>query len=80
MFLSNFLLSRTIQIILDRIYTEKLIDTELQKRTLQKLILDCCIKTNVILTEFERVILLDFINEGVIKFYKSYVATIHLFQ
>ena len=96
---TNVPLSRTVQIILDRIYKEKLIDTKLQKRNLKKLILDCCTKTpfsfdgqiyvqkegvcmgsslapvlaNIILTEFERVIVSDLINDGVIKFYKRYV-------
>ena len=42
---TNVPLSRTVQTILDRIYNEKLIDTKLQKRTLKKLILNCCTKT-----------------------------------
>ena len=35
----------TIQVILDRVYKEKLITTTLKKRTLKKLILDTCLKT-----------------------------------
>ena len=42
---TNVPLSRTVWIILDRIYKDKLIDTKLQKRTLKKLILDCYTKT-----------------------------------
>ena len=38
-------LSRTVDIILDRIYNDNLISTTLKKRTLKKLILDCCSKT-----------------------------------
>ena len=42
---TNVPLKRTINIIVDRIYKEKLIETKLRKRTLKKLILDCCTKT-----------------------------------
>ena len=38
-------LKRTVNIILDRIYKEKLVDTKLRKSTLKKLILDTCQKT-----------------------------------
>ncbi len=82
--------SRTVKIILDRIYNDKLLDTTLKKRTLKKLILDCCNKTafsfdgqiyvqndgvstgsslgpvlaNIILTEFERLIVSELIDNG----------------
>ena len=42
---TNVPLSRTVQIILNRIYKDKLWDTKLQKRTLKKLILNFCTKT-----------------------------------
>jgi hypothetical protein len=42
---TNVLLSRTVKIILDCIYKDELIATTLKKRTLKKLILDCCNKT-----------------------------------
>jgi hypothetical protein len=42
---TNIPLSRTDKIILDRIYKDELIATTLKKRTLKKLILDCCNKT-----------------------------------
>ena len=42
---TNVPLPSTVQIILDRIYKDKLINTKLQKHTLKKLILDCCTKT-----------------------------------
>ena len=42
---TNVPLKRTINIILNRIYKEKLIETKLRKHTLKKLILDCCTKT-----------------------------------
>ena len=42
---TNVPLSRTINIILKRIYHEKLIDTSLKRRTLKKLIKDTCQKT-----------------------------------
>ena len=96
---SNVPLSRTVDIILNRIYNENLINNTLKKRTLKKLILDCCSKTtfsfnnqlyeqtegvsmgsslgpvlaNIILTEFERVVVSDLTNYGTIKFYMWYV-------
>jgi hypothetical protein len=96
---TNVPLSRTVKIILDRIYKDELIATTLKKRTLKKLILDCCNKTafyfdeqiyvqkdgismgsslgpvlaNIILTEFERLIVSELIADGTIKFYKRYV-------
>ena len=42
---TNVPLKRTINIIADRIYREKLIETKLRKHTLKKLIADCCTKT-----------------------------------
>ena len=42
---TNVPLTRTVNIILDRIYNENQINTTLKKRTLKKLILDCCSKT-----------------------------------
>ena len=42
---TNVPLGKTIQVILDRVYKEKLITTTLKKRTLKKLILDTCSKT-----------------------------------
>ena len=42
---TNVPLKKTINIILDQIYNKNLINTSLTKRTLKKLILDCCTKT-----------------------------------
>ena len=42
---TNVPLNKTIQVILNRVYTEKLIPTTLKKRILKKLILDTCSKT-----------------------------------
>ena len=42
---TNVPLKRTINIIADRIYREKLVETKLRKHTLKKLISDCCTKT-----------------------------------
>ena len=42
---TNVPLSRTLNIIVDRIYKDNLISTTLNKHTLKKLILDCCSKT-----------------------------------
>ena len=42
---TNVPLKKTINIILDRIYNKKEINTTLKKRTLNKLLLDCCTKT-----------------------------------
>ena len=42
---TNVPLSKTIQVILDRVYKEKVISTTLSKRTLKKLINDTCSKT-----------------------------------
>ena len=92
-------LTKTVNIILERVYTEKLINTKLSKRSLKKLILDSCNKTafsfnnkiyeqidgvsmgsslgpvlaNIILTEFEKLIVFDLVDSGLIKFYRRYV-------
>ena len=42
---TNVPLKRTINIIVNRIYNDKLIETKIRKHTLKKLILDCCTKT-----------------------------------
>ena len=42
---TNVPLTRTVNIVLDRVYNKNLINTTFSKRTLTKLILDCCIKT-----------------------------------
>ena len=42
---TNVPLKKTINIILDRVYNKNLINTSLKKRTLKKLLLDCCTKT-----------------------------------
>ena len=42
---TNVPLKRTVDVILDRVYNDKLIKTKLVKRTLKKLINDCCKKT-----------------------------------
>ena len=89
---------KTVNIILERVYTEKLINTKLSKRSLKKLILDSCNQTafsfnnkiyeqiavsmgsslgpvlaNIILTEFEKLIVFDLVDSGLIKFYRRYV-------
>ena len=42
---TNVPLKKTIDVILDRVYNQRLINTKLKKRTLKKLILDTCNKT-----------------------------------
>ena len=42
---TNIPLKKTVNIILEWIYKEKLVNTKLQKNTLKKLIKDCCTKT-----------------------------------
>ena len=42
---TNVPIKRTVDLILKRIYTDKLVSTNLKKRTLKKLILDTCTKT-----------------------------------
>ena len=96
---TNVPLTKTVNIILERVYTEKLINTKLFKRSLKKLILDSCNKTafsfnnkiyeqidgvsmdsslgpvlaNIILTEFEKLIVFDLVDSGLMKFYRRYV-------
>ena len=43
--LTNVPLNKTIDIILDRIYWQKLLKINLKKRTMKKLLLDSCTKT-----------------------------------
>ena len=92
-------LDRTIKIILNRIYEDKLITTTLKKRTMKKLITDVCKKTafsfnanvhkqtdgvsmgsslgpviaNIFMTELEKFILDELINDNIVKFYIRYV-------
>ena len=42
---TNVIFNGTVKIILERIYKEKLVNTELRKNTLKKLIKDCCTTT-----------------------------------
>ena len=49
---TNVPLKRTIEIILKRVFEDKLINTTLTKRTLKKLLLDCATKTAFRLTTF----------------------------
>ena len=42
---TNVPLRRTVNVIIDRIYKDKVIDTKIKKSTLKKLVLDCCTKT-----------------------------------
>ena len=87
-------LTKTVNIILERVYAEKTINTKLSKRSLRKLILDSCNKTafsfnnkiyeqidgvsmgsslgpvlaNIILTEFEKLIVSDLVDSGLKNF------------
>ena len=96
---TNVPLKKTIDVILDRVYNQRLINTKLKKRTLKKLILDTCNKTaflangiiyeqidgvsmgaslgpvlaNIIMTELERAVVDDLVNDGTLKFYARYV-------
>ena len=96
---TNVPLMKTVDIILDRVYNMELISTDMQKRTLKKLILDTCTKTvfsfngvlykqtdgvcmgsnlgpiisNIIMTEFEKVIVSPLLTNKVLTFYKRYV-------
>ena len=95
---TNKPLNETINIILDRIYRQKLLKTNLKKRTMKKLLLDSCTKNafsynviyqqcdevsigsslaqvilNIILTEFEKVVVTPLIKSGILKFYCRYV-------
>ena len=91
---TNVPLTKTIKIIIERVFEEKLVATTLSKRTLKKRILDSGTKTafsinnqifeqtngvsmgsalrplfaNIILSEFEKLIVSDLIKSGVIKF------------
>ena len=42
---TNVIFNKTVKIILERIYKEKLVNTELRKNTLKKLVKDCSTKT-----------------------------------
>ena len=42
---TNVPLRKTVNVILDRVYKDKVIQTNLKKRTLKKLIIDTCSKT-----------------------------------
>ena len=93
---TNVPLSKTINIILDRIYRQKLLKTNLKKRAMKKLLLDSCTKTefsydnilfyqqcdgvsvssslapvlaNIILREFEKVVVTSLMEKGFLKFY-----------
>ena len=96
---TNMPLNKTINIILDRIYRQKLLKTNLKKRAMKKLLLDSCTKTafsydnilyqqcdgvsmdsslapvlsNIILTEFEKVVVMPLMESGILKFYCRYV-------
>ena len=95
---TNKPLNKTINIILDRIYRQKLLKTNLKKRTMKKLLLDSCTKNafsynviyqqcdevsigsslaqvlaNIILTEFEKVVVTPLMKSGILKFYCRYV-------
>ena len=86
-------------VILDRVYSRRLITTDLKKRKLKKLILDTCMKTaflangkiheqidgvsmgaslgpvlaNIIMTELERAVVDDLVEDGTLRFYSRYV-------
>ena len=96
---TNIPLTKTINIILQRIYDSKLILTNLFRRSLKKLLLNSGTKTifsnngnyhkqihgvsmgsplgptlaNIIMTEFENIIIKPLINNGTIAFYRRYV-------
>ena len=96
---TNVPVSKTINIIVDRVYNKKLINANLKKSKMKKLLLDSCTKTafsfdnvlyeqcdgvsmgsslgpvlaNIILTEFENVIVKPLIETSVLKFYCRYV-------
>ena len=90
---TNVPLTKTINIILDRLYQQKLLKTNLKKRMMKKLLLDSCTKiafsynviyqqcdgvslgcslapvlANIILTEFEKVVMMPFTKIGTLKF------------
>ena len=86
---SNVPLNRTIDIILNRIFNDKLLDTTRSKRTLKKLHIDFCTKTafsfdNILYEQKDGVsmgaplslrnnVVQDLLNSGVLKFYRRYV-------
>ena len=96
---TNVPLNKTINIILDQIYRQKLLKTNLKKRIIKKLLLDSCTKTafsdnnifyqqcdgvsmssslapvleNIILIEFEKVVVTSLMKSGILKFYCRYV-------
>ena len=96
---TNMPLDKTIRIILNRVYEEKVLVTTLKKRTMKKLIRDCCSKTtfsfnnilyeqidgvsmgsplapilaNIIMTEFEKIVVNELLEKGIIKNYMRYV-------
>ena len=80
---TNVPLQWTINIILDRVYNNKLIATQLKKQTLKKLTRDTRSKTvfsanskllaNIIMTEMEKTIIKKFIDDKVLLFYGRYV-------
>ena len=94
---TNKPLNKTINIILDQIYRQKLLKTNLKKRTMKKLLLDSCTKNafsynviyqqcdevstgsslaqvlaNIILTEFEKVVVTPLMKSGILQFYCRY--------
>ena len=96
---TNVPVKKTINIILDRVYNKKLMNTNLKKRTRKKLFLESCTETafsfdnvlyeqcdgvsigssfgpvlaNIMLTEFENLIVTPLIEASVLKFYCRYV-------
>ena len=96
---TNVPVKKTINIILDRVYNKKLININLKKRTMKRLLVDSCTKTafsfdnvlyelcdgvsmgsplgpvlaNIILTEFENVIVKPLIETSVLNFYCRYL-------
>ena len=96
---TNVPLDKTIRIILNRVYEEKVLITTLKKCTMKKLIRDCCSKTtfsfnnilyeqiggvsmglplapilaNIIMTEFEKIVVNELLEKGIIKNYMRYV-------
>ena len=97
--ITNVPLNKTINIILDQIYWQKLLKTNLKKWPLEQLLLDSCTKAvfsyynkfyqqcdgvsagsslapvlaNIILTEFEKVVVTPVMVSGILKFYCRFV-------
>ena len=97
---TNVPVKKTINIILDMVYNNKLINTNLKKRTMKKFLVNSCTKVafsldnvlyeqsdcvligsslgpvlaNIILTEFETVIVKPLIETSVLKFYCRYLG------